>query len=55
MKELLWHFMMELRKIMKTSVRIVSVPAEICTEKLLNTSLKRYCHINRFAHVIGKG
>jgi hypothetical protein len=30
------------------NLRIVSVPAEICTEKLMNTSPKHCCHINLF-------
>jgi hypothetical protein len=40
--------MNELERIQKESVMIASVPAEIQTEQLRNTSLEHYYYANRF-------
>jgi hypothetical protein len=42
--------MEELRKTKKTSVRIISVPADVGTEHLLNISIDRY----RYANPLGE-
>jgi hypothetical protein len=41
----------DMRKTMKTSVRIASVPAKISTEDTLNTSIKRHCSTSLFGFI----